>query len=226
MSNEHDRISEYFEAKGVSRGEFEALKRFGDYKELADGTLMRVEGNKEFRIYCEDSHHTPKTNFRNTEDWKASDWMYAGAGAADITNWCRAALIIDPTGDPRIFRFIAAKRASRIGWEDDLTGERECVRHFAHGDGGIYWRDVEAIEIDNLKKIQRKQKSEDDLLQLVPLAPLEIFRPDLIQKATQHGIGQNKAKSLVAILIENGVLEVVKKPRSGTKPAEFLKRTA
>jgi hypothetical protein len=27
MRNERDRISEYFEAKGVSRGEFEALKR-------------------------------------------------------------------------------------------------------------------------------------------------------------------------------------------------------
>jgi hypothetical protein len=32
--------------KGVSRGEFEALKRFGDYEELSDGTLMRMEGNK------------------------------------------------------------------------------------------------------------------------------------------------------------------------------------
>ena len=55
MSNERDCISEYFEAKGVSRGEFEALKRFGDYQELAGGTLMRMEGKKEFRIYCEDS---------------------------------------------------------------------------------------------------------------------------------------------------------------------------
>ena len=55
MSNERDRISEYFEAKGVSRGEFEALKRFGDYEQLSDGTLMRMEGDKEFRIYCEDS---------------------------------------------------------------------------------------------------------------------------------------------------------------------------
>ena len=32
--------NEYFEAKGVSRGEFEALKRFGDYEQLSDGTLM------------------------------------------------------------------------------------------------------------------------------------------------------------------------------------------
>jgi hypothetical protein len=30
------------------------LKRFGDYTELEDGTLMGVEGDKEFRIYCED----------------------------------------------------------------------------------------------------------------------------------------------------------------------------
>ena len=39
----------------MSRGEFEALKRFGDYEQLSDGTLMRMEGDKEFRIYCEDS---------------------------------------------------------------------------------------------------------------------------------------------------------------------------
>ena len=39
----------------VSRSEFEALKRFGDYEQLSDGTLMRMEGDKEFRIYCENS---------------------------------------------------------------------------------------------------------------------------------------------------------------------------
>jgi hypothetical protein len=48
-----------FEAKGVSRGEFEALKRFGIYKQLVDGTLMRIEGDKEYRIYCEDAEGWP-----------------------------------------------------------------------------------------------------------------------------------------------------------------------
>ena len=43
-----------FEAKGVSRGEFEALKSFG-----VDGTLMRIEGDKEYRIYCEDAEGSP-----------------------------------------------------------------------------------------------------------------------------------------------------------------------
>ena len=43
----------------MPRSEFEALKRFGDYTELQDGTLMRLEGDMEFRIYCEDVEGCP-----------------------------------------------------------------------------------------------------------------------------------------------------------------------
>jgi hypothetical protein len=69
MDSEHDEWVEvlkrsglegkHFEAKGVTRGEFEALKRFGIYKQLVDGTLMRIEGDKEYRIYCEDAEGWP-----------------------------------------------------------------------------------------------------------------------------------------------------------------------
>ena len=45
MSNERDRISEYFEARGVSRGEFEALKRFGDY-ETAQRWNLNANGRR------------------------------------------------------------------------------------------------------------------------------------------------------------------------------------
>ena len=53
MANQYDSIGQHFEAKAVSRGEFEALKRFPEYETLNDGTLMRIEGSKEFRIYPE-----------------------------------------------------------------------------------------------------------------------------------------------------------------------------
>jgi hypothetical protein len=43
-------MGDFFEVKSASRGEFEALRRFPDYEELADGTLSRVEGTEEFRI--------------------------------------------------------------------------------------------------------------------------------------------------------------------------------
>ena len=52
-------MGKYFELRAVSRGEWEALKRFPEYEELSDGTLMRIEGSKEFRIYSEDVEGFP-----------------------------------------------------------------------------------------------------------------------------------------------------------------------
>jgi hypothetical protein len=43
----------------VSRSEFAPLKRFGDYTELHDGTLMRTEGEMEFRLYRDDVEGCP-----------------------------------------------------------------------------------------------------------------------------------------------------------------------
>jgi hypothetical protein len=43
----------------VPRSEGEALRRFGDHTELQDGTLMRVEGDEEVRIYCENVEGCP-----------------------------------------------------------------------------------------------------------------------------------------------------------------------
>jgi hypothetical protein len=48
MSDERDHISDYFEAKGVSRGEFEALRRFGDYQEVPDRTLCGWKAKRSF----------------------------------------------------------------------------------------------------------------------------------------------------------------------------------
>jgi hypothetical protein len=48
-----------FELKAVNRSEFETLRQFRDYTELQDGTLMRIEGNKEFRIYRDDVDGCP-----------------------------------------------------------------------------------------------------------------------------------------------------------------------
>ena len=133
----------------------------------------------QFQCACIIVHHTPKVTFRDTKEWKASDWMYAGAGAADITNWCRAALIIDPTTNPRVFRFIAAKRASRIGWVDDVSGEREYIRHFAHDNNGtIYWRDALGEEVENART--KGGDAQEKILELIPPSPLEIFRPEVV----------------------------------------------
>jgi hypothetical protein len=59
MGNEYDYKCMHLVLQPVPTSEFEALKRFGDYTELQDGTLMRVEGDTQFRIYCEDVEGCP-----------------------------------------------------------------------------------------------------------------------------------------------------------------------
>jgi RecA-family ATPase len=56
-------------------------------------------------------HHTPKTKFARTDDYKPSDWMYRGAGAATITNWARAIMVIDPCEVQGIYKFIGERLA-------------------------------------------------------------------------------------------------------------------
>jgi AAA domain-containing protein len=140
-------------------------------------------------------HHTPKTQFRNTEEWKASDWMYAGAGAADITNWARAALIIDPTEDSKMYRFIAAKRGSRIGWANDF-GDSVAIRHFSHSQSkDIFWRDVEETEVP-LQSRQangqfQAQFTGDDILKF--MSAIDAEATDAIRSAVSKEIGMSKA---------------------------------
>jgi hypothetical protein len=166
-------------------------------------------------------HHTPKTNFRDTKEWKASDWMYAGAGSADITNWCRAALIIDPTSNPNVFKFIAAKRASRIGWQNDLSGEREFIRHFAHADGSIFWREALDAEV---KQTGEPRKQAKDLLALIPnegAIPKIVL---LSRVSPELGIGQVKAKGFLAELISGNTLFEWRIPRPRTGPEVQVSR--
>ena len=175
----------------------------------------------QFQCGCIIVHHTPKTTFTSTKDWKASDWMYAGAGSADITNWSRAALVIDSTDNPRVFRFIAAKRASRIGWLDDLTGEREHIRHFAHGDNGsIFWREALDAEV---KQTGEPCKQAKDLLALIPTEGA-ISKNVLLSRVSSLGIGQVKAKGFLAELISEKTLFEWRVPRPRTNPEVQISR--
>jgi hypothetical protein len=115
-------------------------------------------------------HHTLKTTYRDTSEWNATDWMYAGAGNADLTNWARAILVIDVTRVPGAFIFRATKRGSRIGWADD-DGHPVFERLFCHQIGGvIFWRDATDDDAGRvvLAKAKKPLKTTNDFMALVP----------------------------------------------------------
>jgi AAA domain-containing protein len=197
----------------------------GDIKDPAvTGAFLRNGLNpllEEFHCGNLTVHHTPKVTFRETKEWKASDWMYAGAGAADITNWARAILVIEATDDPYIFKFIAAKRGSRIGWIDGDTGEKEFIRYFAHEKGGIFWRDADPREIAQAAaEVKRTAK---DLYELVPFHG-SIAKDLLFAKASGIKIGRVKAKNFLAELTDRKELFEWEIKRKGTNAEKHIAR--
>jgi len=182
---------------------------------------------EEFRCAAIVCHHTPKTTYRDTAKWNASDWMYAGAGNADVTNWARAILVIDSTRVHGAFVFRAAKRGSRIGWADD-DGHRVYDRVFCHHAGdAIFWRDATDEEMECVASAKAKRgeplKTKEDLKALVPLDET-IPKLALIQRASMNGFGLNHAKRLLADLVAEKELFEVRRSRKGTNPEALITR--
>ncbi len=174
------------------------------------------------------NHHTPKVTNRDTSGWRTSDWMYAGAGSADVTNWCRAALVIDPTHVPHVFRFIAAKRGGRIGWRNE-DGERVYERLFRHDtEGGLFWReatDEDLAAVENTKPGRKgSTKTKADFKALVPMDGA-IRKAALFSFAQNNGIGGEKRLSgFLAELIESGEFHEWRIPRPKTNPEIRISR--
>jgi hypothetical protein len=102
-------------------------------------------------------HHTPKQNSTGAnaearKSWGAFDWQYAAAGGADLANWARAMLVIEPLSRD-LFAFRAAKRWP--GWRG-LSGAIEHVRHFRRESdhGRPYWHDATPEEAFDAAKDQ------------------------------------------------------------------------
>lgn len=179
-------------------------------------------------VACIVNHHTPKVTNRDTSNWRGSDWMYAGAGSADITNWTRAALIIDPTHADGVFRFIAAKRGNRIGWADD-EGKRETVRYFCHATNGLYWRvaeddDLKAVEsAAAAKKNGKVVRTTADMKALVPMEGA-IPKVELLRTARARGFTKHGADDTLAGMIVSGELFSWRIKRKGTNPEVRISR--
>ena len=176
------------------------------------------------------NHHTPKVVNRDTSGWRASDWMYSGAGSADLTNWCRAALVIDPTYAPHVFRFIAAKRGGRVGWRDEEDGSTIYERMFRHETtGGLCWHEATAADLaeveSNKQKRKRKPppKTKEDFMTLVP-SEGAISKNMLMSRAQDNGVGEKRTRGFLSELIEAGDLHEWRVPRPKTNPEIRISR--
>jgi hypothetical protein len=206
----------------------------GDVRDAALTTRFLRNGLnpilQEFHCAAIVVHHTPKTTNRDTAEWLASDWMYAGAGNADLTNWARAILVIDGTKVPGAFKFRAAKRGSRIGWADE-NGHPVFERLFCHQTGGtIFWRDASEDDTERVALVRQKKspRTVQDLTALVPRQG-SINKNVLRSQAQINGIGTNRFRDLLAEALEQAadgapMLYEWRIPRPRTNPEVRISR--
>jgi hypothetical protein len=155
----------------------------------------------EFAIAAILIHHTPKTNFRDTTNWKPSDWMYSGAGAAAMTNWARAYLVIDPCDTAGVYKFIAAKRGRRIGWGNAVPVYETFWAH-SQEDDQMLWLPADKDQIALAKK--NAAITAEDILKLIP--PMDAVEQTLIHQAAKDKLnaGVNKVRTLINQLVAEG----------------------
>jgi hypothetical protein len=162
-------------------------------------------------------HHTTKAKGEGNQS--THDFLYAGAGSMEFTNWARAVLALE-TMEDGCFCLHAPKRGFRLGWADN-DGQPTCDRHIRHSRerGSICWYVAEEADIQAAKG----GKSKADLLALVPLEGV-VSQNVLLQKATTARIGQKKARAYLDELLDDRAVHLWLIPRPGTNPEKRISR--
>ncbi|MDO9542078.1 MAG: DnaB-like helicase N-terminal domain-containing protein [Kiritimatiellia bacterium] len=169
------------------------------------------------------NHHTPKLTNRDSSKWGHSDFQYSGAGSALATNWARAIIVIDPCKDnDRLYRFIAAKRGWRTGWQDK-NEQSTMFRYFKHSSerGVIFWEDANE---DEVAATITSKKNPLDIIELMPPTGA-IPKDELLSKAQIAGIGKNKARKFISELLEDKSIFEWHTKRPGITARVDLSRT-
>ena len=179
---------------------------------------------EEFKCAVILNHHTPKTTNRDTSLWRASDWMYSGAGGADLTNWARAIIVIEPTANPVAFKFIGAKRGKRLKWMDD-NGSSQFQRFFCHSENSIAWRDATEAEVEGVRpKSGKAEASEEELIAFVPMSGCIAKERLLHQWNQKKGIGQKRCRTLLSLMLCDEKVFEWHIPRPRTNPEVHISR--
>jgi predicted transcriptional regulator len=151
-------------------------------------------------------HHTPKLTNRDTSKWSTNTFMYSGHGSAEWTNAPRGAITIEPTNEPKVFEFVAAKRGSRTGWEEGEKGRYSAYYRYSTDPGIMYFLPASPEEVDSAtSEIGTK---DEDILNLFSdtCKALEEFSIHQLLKKDGLEESQEKIRARIKRLVKAGKL--------------------
>jgi hypothetical protein len=160
---------------------------------------------------------TPKTNRDSTDKYSWFDWMYWGAGSAEFARWARGGIVIVPTADRDVYRFIAAKRFDKLGW----IGHEHWYAHSLKDDV-VLWIPASEEQMAGCKKA--KDHKPEDLHAVFP-SEKELLRDDVRLLGKERlQLGYHTTDGFLTILVSHDWIYRREYPRRGKKAeVRFLK---
>jgi AAA domain len=120
----------------------------------------------ERNIGCLIVHHTPKTNNSKTDEYSSVDFRYRMSGSAELTNWARCVLTVEPTNEERVFEFRIAKAYDESGWTEPTF----YFVHTRRNGGVMFWSEATAEQVRKAKGALRNPQ--DIVKFLRPTTPM------------------------------------------------------
>jgi hypothetical protein len=151
-------------------------------------------------------HHTPKLTNRDTSKWSTNTFMYSGHGSAEWTNAPRGAITIEPTNEPKVFEFVAAKRGSRTGWEEGEKGRYSVYYRYSTDPGIMYFLAASPEEVDSATS--ETGTKDEDILSLFTDTRKALEEFSIYQLLKKDGLeeSQEKTRARIKRLLKAGKL--------------------
>jgi uncharacterized protein YecT (DUF1311 family) len=87
------------------------------------------------------AHHTGKPKSDKEKSSSLGAGSYAGLGSSEFTNWFRAVMLLQKTGD-NLFTLSAEKRGKRAGMTK-MSGDKTTAIRLRHASHGICWEQID-----------------------------------------------------------------------------------
>ena len=161
-------------------------------------------------------HHTNKPLMGKQKiELQTGDYAYLGAGSAELANYPRAVIGLQPTASPDIFTMLLGKRGRRLGIKDS-EGRPVSKIHIKQHPKIIFWNTADAVDME---KLDNDEAELTTVLRLIP--DDDPISQEKLLTTKRNGIGINRFKTVLNVLVEQGKLFVWRPKGKKTGPSKY-----
>jgi len=174
--------------------------------------------------------HMPKSQVSQITDKQWYEWMYILSGCVTLTNWARAILVFIPSKLRGTYRFITAKRPTQSGWlqpEYYFAHSRENLDINGQDFEIIQWIPANEGQISQAKPEPKAKKIKiSSALIHDKMSPITDYSRESFRAWCKEtfNLGTNSSDDFRALMIQNGLIEVIEGEGKGVARCRIFRK--